>query len=77
VFRRFRRLADAGRTVVLSLHDAGLAARFADEALLLFGDGRWLHGAAAEVLDAATVGELYGIALRELRWEDGRTFVPA
>jgi hypothetical protein len=35
-----------------------------------------LHGAAADVLDAATVGELYGIELRELRWEDGRTFVP-
>jgi iron complex transport system ATP-binding protein len=76
VLDRFRRLANEGRSVVLSLHDAGLAARFADEVLLLFADGRWLHGAAADVLDAATVGELYGIELRELRWEDGRTFVP-
>ena len=41
VLRRFRALADAGRSVVLSLHDPGLAARFADQALLLFGDGRW------------------------------------
>jgi iron complex transport system ATP-binding protein len=77
VLRRFRALADDGRSVVLSLHDAGLAARFADEALLLFGDGRWLHGPVGEVLDAATVGGLYGIDVRELRWNEGRTFVPA
>jgi iron complex transport system ATP-binding protein len=77
VLRRFRGLADGGRSVVLSLHDAGLAARFADEALLLYGDGRWLHGPVDEVLDASTVGGLYGIDVRELRWNDGRTFVPA
>jgi len=77
VLRRFRALADAGRSVVLSLHDAGFAARFADEALLLYGDGRWSHGPVVEVLDAATVGGLYGIDVRELRWNEGRTFVPA
>jgi iron complex transport system ATP-binding protein len=63
--------------VVASLHDAGLAARFADEALLLYGDGRWTHGPVDEVLVATTVGSLYGIDVRELRWQDGRTFVPA
>jgi iron complex transport system ATP-binding protein len=77
VLRRFRSLADGGRSVVLSLHDAGLAARFADEVLLLYGDGRWLHGPVDEVLDASTVGGLYGIDVRELRWNEGRTFVPA
>jgi iron complex transport system ATP-binding protein len=75
VLRRFRALADAGRSVVMSLHDAGLAARFADLALLLFGDGRWLHGACASVLNEQTIGELYGMPVRELRWNDGRTFV--
>jgi iron complex transport system ATP-binding protein len=77
VLGRFRILADGGRSVVLSLHDAGLAARFADEVLLLYGDGRWLHGPVDEVLDASTVGGLYGIDVRELRWNEGRTFVPA
>jgi iron complex transport system ATP-binding protein len=77
VLKRFRALADAGRSVVASLHDAGLAARFADEALLLYGDGRWTHGPVDEVLVATTVGSLYGIDVRELRWQDGRTFVPA
>jgi iron complex transport system ATP-binding protein len=77
VLRLFRELADAGRTVILSLHDAGLAARFADEALLLFGDGSWQHGASPDVLNEESIASLYGIPVRELRWDAGRTFVPA
>jgi iron complex transport system ATP-binding protein len=77
VLRLFRRMVDAGRTVVVSLHDAGLAARFADDALLLFGDGRWLHGECTQVLNEQSLGELYGVAVRELRWDGGRTFVAA
>jgi iron complex transport system ATP-binding protein len=77
VLRIFRRLADAGRTVVVSLHDIGLAARFADSALLLFGDGRWHCGSCEEALTEHSIGELYGIPVRELRWEHGRTFVAA
>jgi iron complex transport system ATP-binding protein len=68
--------ADAGRAVVMSLHDAGLAARFCDRALLLFGTGEWLHGAADDVLNSETIGRLYGIEVRELEWDGGRTFVP-
>lgn len=75
VLELFRGLADAGRTVVLSLHEVGVAARYADSALLLFGDGRWRHGPCDEVLDAQSVGELYGVPVRELRWDGGRTFV--
>ena len=77
VLRRFRALADAGRTVVMSLHDPGLAARFADDVLLLFGDGRWRHGTVGDSLHEAAITELYGIAVKELRWTGGRTFVPA
>lgn len=77
VLRMFRSLADSGRTVIVSLHDAGLAARFADESLLLFGDGRWSHGPTAQSLTAESVGRLYGIDVRELAWGGGRTFVPA
>ena len=77
VLRLFRGLADAGRTVVASLHDAGLAARFADDALLLHGDGGWSYGECATTLDAQSVGDLYGIPVQELRWDGGRTFVAA
>ena len=72
-----RALAATGRTVVMSLHDAGLAARYADECWLLFGDGRWSSGSTGEVLDEESIGRLYGIAVKELRWNEGRTFVPA
>jgi iron complex transport system ATP-binding protein len=72
-----RRLADTGRSVVMSLHDVGLSTRYADEALLLFGDGRWLHGPEDEVLRARNIEQLYGLAVRELTWDSGRTFVPA
>jgi iron complex transport system ATP-binding protein len=73
----FRALADRGAGIMLSLHDVGLAARFADEALLLYGDGRWRHGPQQDVLTEAWIGELYGTPMRELRWDDHRTFVPA
>lgn len=77
VLRLFRGLADAGRTVIVSLHDVGLAARFADCALLLYGDGRWEFGDCATTLNERSIGELYGIQVRELRWDGGRTFVAA
>ncbi len=78
VLRLFRALADdAGRTIVVSLHDVGLAARFADDALLLYGDGRWEFGACANVLSEDSIGRLYGLRVRELRWDGGRTFVAA
>ena len=77
VLRMFRRLADGGRTVIVSLHDVGLAARFADVVLLLFGDGRWQYGECSTTLNERSIGELYGIDVRELRWDGGRTFVAA
>jgi iron complex transport system ATP-binding protein len=77
VLRIFRRLADQGRAVAMILHDAGLAARFADDALLLFGNGHWAHGPCTQVLNEESIGELYGMPVRELRWADGRTFVAA
>ncbi len=67
--------AAQGRGVVMSLHDAGMAARFADQAVLLFGNGEWLSGPVTEVITAETIGRLYEVKVRELRWESGRTFV--
>jgi iron complex transport system ATP-binding protein len=62
---------------VLSLHDPGLAARFADDVLLLFGDGRWRLGPVGDTLHESAIGDLYGITVKELSWHGGRTFVPA
>ena len=75
VLKLLRDKAQAGRTIVMSLHDAGLAARFSDHTLLLFGNGEWLSGPTAEVLTPQTMTKLYGVAVREISWAGGRTFV--
>lgn len=77
VLKLMKERADAGHAVVMSLHDAGLAARFADHALLLFGGGEWLSGPSREVLTEETISRLYGVPVREIAWEQGRTFVVA
>jgi iron complex transport system ATP-binding protein len=75
VLRLMRARAERGAAVIMSLHDAGLAARFADRALLLFGNGDWLSGPVMDVLTEASISRLYGVPVRELTWEGGRTFV--
>jgi iron complex transport system ATP-binding protein len=77
VLEQLRRLAGSGRAVIMSLHDAGLAARFADEALLLHGDGNWSCGPCGTALNEESVSALYGLAVREILWPGGRSFVAA
>lgn len=67
--------ATRGRTVVMTLHDPSLAARFCDYALLLFGNGEWLYGSASDTLTPTTMSRLYGVPVHELQWTGGRTFV--
>jgi iron complex transport system ATP-binding protein len=62
----FRRRAQAGAALVLALHEPALALRFADSALLLFGEGESLLGPACEVLTAENLGRLYGHPMQKL-----------
>jgi len=73
----FRQLGQSGRTVITTLHDPTLAARFADRVLLLFGDGRWKAGPAAEVLTAENLTALYASPMLELEKDGRRVFVSA
>jgi iron complex transport system ATP-binding protein len=77
VLTLFRQLASAGNTVITTLHDPTLAARFADRVLLLFGDGRWTLGPVATALTAATLSELYLAPMLELGADGRRVFVTA
>jgi iron complex transport system ATP-binding protein len=77
VLRLFRSRADAGASVITTLHDPTLAARFADRVLLLFGDGRWALGPTATALTAASLSELYVTPMLELRQDGRRVFVSA
>jgi iron complex transport system ATP-binding protein len=76
VLSLFRELASAGRAVVATLHDPTLAARFADKALLLYGDGSWSAGLVVEQLTAARLSELYVTPVLEIQHDGRRVFVP-
>jgi len=71
-----RRAADERKTVVMSLHDASLAARFCTHALLLFDGGETLAGPAADVLGEATLSRLIRHPVREVAAGGLRLFVP-
>ena len=70
-------LADAGSTVITTLHDPTLAARFADRVLLLHGDGRWTLGPVSTALTTQTLSELYLTPMLELGEHGRRVFVSA
>lgn len=75
VLQLFRARANDGRAVIASLHDATLAAQFADRSLLLFGEGRWLFGASEEILTAANLSQLYRTPINEIGYRGRRVFV--
>lgn len=70
------RARESGMGMIMVMHDVNLARRFADRALLLFGDGTAHHGPVAEVLDAPTLSRLYGHPLRRIDTGDGDYFIP-
>jgi iron complex transport system ATP-binding protein len=76
VLELFRERARTGSTVIATLHDPTLAARFADRALLLFGDGKWVTGPASETIDAENLSALYLTPMVEVRQDGRRIFVP-
>ena len=63
--------ADAGHTVVLTLHDPNWAASHCDRLLFLHGDGRWQLGAPAELLTPASLEALYGSGTAALWQREG------
>jgi iron complex transport system ATP-binding protein len=75
VLSLFRDLTRGGSTVITTLHDPTLAARFADRVLLLFGDGRWSAGPVREVLTAANLSALYNSPMIEIEKDGRRVFV--
>lgn len=77
VLELFHGLARSGHTVIATLHDPTLAARFADRVLLLHGNGRWQAGPVEETLTAAALEELYLTRIVELRAEGRRAFLSA
>jgi iron complex transport system ATP-binding protein len=64
--------ADAGRSVVLTLHDPNWAACHCDRLLFLYGDGRWQLGTPAGLLTPDALEALYGPGTAALWRQGGR-----
>lgn len=69
--------AEAGLAVVTVVQDLNLAGRYAEEVWLMRGGRIVAAGAAGEVLNPATLGEVYGVMLRRIDAGDGRVILDA
>jgi len=71
--RRLRARADAGRTVIMAMHEIDLALRFADDVVAV-KDGRVLWaGPVATAVSADSLSQLYDVAVRLHRDDTGLT----
>jgi len=60
---------------IMSLHDPNLAARFCSHVLLIGENGITQHGPAATLLTAATLSDLYGYPLQQIRVDQRSLFI--
>jgi iron complex transport system ATP-binding protein len=67
----------SGAGIAIVLHDANLALRWCDRALLLYGDGEYGEGTVEAMLNAENLARLYGHPLRTLDNDGWPWFVPA
>ena len=67
---------DGGRAIVMVLHDLHLALRYADHAIALAG-GRAFAGAAAKILSAPMLSEIFGHRLVAVGEGTTRSLLPA
>jgi iron complex transport system ATP-binding protein len=70
-----RRLADTGTTIVLVTHNLGIAARYADQVVLLDEGKLAAAGPTAEVLTAARIEQVFGWPVDLVRTGRGGTAI--
>lgn len=66
----------AGRLLVMVLHDVYWVSRYCDRVLLVYGDGRVIQGETQTVLDRENMERLYGCSLQAVEAAGGRLFLP-
>jgi iron complex transport system ATP-binding protein len=77
VLELLNRRAAAGAALAIVLHDPGLAWRYADRALLLYGDGQSDLGPADALLTPERLTRLYGHPLMRVEQSGRVAFIPA
>lgn len=63
-------------TVIMSLHDINLAARFCDHVLLLSGDGNSQHGLTDEILNEELLQKTYQHPIKIFSTDNSTVFLP-
>ena len=71
-----RQSTEAGKSLLLVLHDINLALRYCNRFLLLYGDGHYALGRAEEVMTEASLDRLYQHPLHRLQGPDGPVWLP-
>jgi iron complex transport system ATP-binding protein len=59
VLNLLRKVADGDQIIVTTLHNPAMALRYADHALLLYGNGEWEFGEAGSLLEPKRLERLY------------------
>jgi iron complex transport system ATP-binding protein len=65
-----------GHLNIIVLHDVNLAARFGTHGILLFDDGKCLHGPLCDILARPNLERLYHCRLREIHTDGARWYLP-
>jgi iron complex transport system ATP-binding protein len=76
VMKTLRRVADQGVLVIVVTHDLGLAARFADTALVLSDGNLVSQGTPAEALSEKIMGEVFRISAYRAEYQREAVIVP-
>ena len=76
LMRRLRDLARDGRSVVVSMHDLGLAARWCDRLILMVSGRVVVDGPPEAVLTPGRLAQVYGITAHLGADQDGPLIVP-
>ena len=71
-----RQVREERRSALAALHDVNLAARYCSHILMLFGDGEWQAGPAAEMLTRDTLEKLYQCPVESVQTTSGKRFLP-
>ena len=72
----FLEVYSKGKLAIAAMHDINLAACYCSHVLMLFGDGEWSAGPAAEMFDGPLLERLYQCPVQMVDTPDGMRFHP-
>lgn len=65
------------RLAIAAMHDVNLAACYCSHILMLFGDGEWTHGPAAQMFSGENLERLYQCPVQMIDTPAGKRFHPS